>query len=98
LIVLIERIAEWSAADAALAVKPATREVPRMTTGLSLFFMGTGKTGTDRDVYREELAIAQMGAEALLSFFSYSGISSEESRRGLLLYSEEVLPAVGAWA
>jgi hypothetical protein len=66
LIVLIERIAEWSAADAALAVNPAMREVPRMKTGLS--------------------------------FFSYSGIPFEESRRGLFLYSEEVLPTVGAWA
>jgi hypothetical protein len=37
------------------------------------------------------------GAEALLSFFSYSGIRFAESRRGLLLYSEEVLPTVGAW-
>jgi hypothetical protein len=69
LIVLIERIAEWSATDAALAVNPATREVPRMTTGLSLFF-----------------------------FLSYSGIPFEESRRRLLLYSEEVLLTVGARA
>ena len=38
------------------------------------------------------------GAEALLGFFSYSGIPFEESRRGLFLYSEEVLPIVGAWA
>jgi len=38
------------------------------------------------------------GSETLLSFFSYSGIPFEESRRGLLLYSEEVLPRVGAWA
>jgi alkanesulfonate monooxygenase SsuD/methylene tetrahydromethanopterin reductase-like flavin-dependent oxidoreductase (luciferase family) len=38
------------------------------------------------------------GAETLLSFFSYSGIPFEESRRGLFLYSEEVLPTVGAWA
>ncbi len=56
-----------------------------MKTGLSFFFMGTGKTGTDRDVYREELALAQM-AEPL-------GFDSV-----LLLYSEEVLSTVGAWA
>jgi hypothetical protein len=55
LIVLIERIAKWSAADAALAVNPAMREVPLMKT------------------------------------FGESG-------RGLLLGSEEVLPADGAWA
>jgi alkanesulfonate monooxygenase SsuD/methylene tetrahydromethanopterin reductase-like flavin-dependent oxidoreductase (luciferase family) len=39
-----------------------------------------------------------VGADALLSFFSYSGIPFEESRRGTLLYSERVLPTVKAWA
>ena len=31
-----------------------------MKTGLSFFFMGTGKKGTDRDVYRDEIALAEM--------------------------------------
>jgi alkanesulfonate monooxygenase SsuD/methylene tetrahydromethanopterin reductase-like flavin-dependent oxidoreductase (luciferase family) len=39
-----------------------------------------------------------VGAGTLLSFFSYAGIPYEESRRGLLLYSAEVLPVVRAWA
>jgi hypothetical protein len=143
-----------------------------MKTGLSFLFMGTGKTGTDRGVYREAARANELGdyyaslyyhrvmdhydlagrhfseqqgyaycakiadrlersgkedaaqfysdlhvkgtpaqcleklewiknatgAETLLSFFSYSGIPFEESRRGLFLYSEEVLPIVGAWA
>jgi alkanesulfonate monooxygenase SsuD/methylene tetrahydromethanopterin reductase-like flavin-dependent oxidoreductase (luciferase family) len=39
-----------------------------------------------------------IGAGTLLSFFSYSGIPFEESKRGVLLYSEQILPTVKAWA
>ena len=39
-----------------------------------------------------------IGADTLLSFFSYSGIPFEESKRGVLLYSEQILPTVKAWA
>ena len=39
-----------------------------------------------------------MGADTLLSFFSYSGIPFEESKRGVRLYSEQVLPTVKSWA
>jgi hypothetical protein len=38
-----------------------------------------------------------IGAGTLLSFFSYSGIPFEESKRGVHLYSEQVLPTVKAW-
>jgi alkanesulfonate monooxygenase SsuD/methylene tetrahydromethanopterin reductase-like flavin-dependent oxidoreductase (luciferase family) len=39
-----------------------------------------------------------VGAGTLLSFFSYSGIPVEESKRGVRLYSEQVLPTVKSWA
>jgi alkanesulfonate monooxygenase SsuD/methylene tetrahydromethanopterin reductase-like flavin-dependent oxidoreductase (luciferase family) len=39
-----------------------------------------------------------VGADTLLSFFSYSGIPFEESERGVRLYAEEVLPVVRSWS
>lgn len=38
-----------------------------------------------------------LGAGTLLSFFSYSGIPFEESKRNAVLYSERILPVVSSW-
>lgn len=38
-----------------------------------------------------------VGAGTLISFFSYSGIPFETSKKNLLLYSEEILPVVQQW-